>query len=149
LKGKLAVAAIVVLAAILVATPVLAVGPSTSVEMREAAIRKPTIISMTATIQADAGSKDVVATGTGRLSVAIQMTNRAFIQYRGDTGDVDITKTTLCVKWVQAKKSIRIACKDLVAESLEDGLMVSINAKVIGDGVFSARRVTISQPRVP
>jgi len=138
-----------VLAAILIASPVLAVGPSTLVEMREAAIKKPTIISMTATIQEDAGSKAVVDSGVGRLSVAIQMTNRAFIQYRGEQGDVDITKTTLCVKWLQAKKSIRIPCKDLVAESVKDGLMVSINAKVIGDGVFQARRVTLYQPRLP
>jgi hypothetical protein len=125
----------VVLAAILIATPVLAAGSSHPREAANPSPKKqPTIISMTATIVTD---------GSSRIEVKIQMTNKAFIQYRGDVEWVNID-SAVCYEWLKAKKSKKINC-DLLGKDDR----VSINAKV--DPVsktITARRVTLKQPRI-
>ena len=129
--------ATVVLAAIFVATPVLA-GSSRTIEVAK---KTPTVISMTATI-----SRDYIdeGTNTGQLYVAIQMTNRAFIQYRGEQDWVRITGRTVCLEWVSKKKSIRIDCSDL-----DFGDKISVNARIDPNTkVITARRVWLKQPRV-
>jgi len=142
LKRKLTIVAMVVLAAIFIASPVLAAGSS---HLREAANpspkKQPTIISMTATILGD----NVGADNKGEFVVAIKMTNRAFIQYRGDVETVKITASTKCVEWLRSGKSRPIACS-----SLDKDDTVSINARFDpAKKDFTARRVTIKQPRVP
>lgn len=138
----------VVLAAMLIATPVLAAGSS---HPREAANpnpkKQPTIISMTGTIVIDDG---VAYSGTGQLYFAIQMTNKAFRQYRGATEWVKINGSTVCILWLKSQKSTRISCSELVSKSMDAGTMISINAKVDPKTQeFTARRVQLNQPRVP
>ncbi len=150
MKPKFTIVAMVVLAAILIASPVLAAGSSRAMEVaKQVPIKKKwkkaTVISMTAAINRDEG---VAVTGTGRINVAIKMTNKAFIQYRGEDEWVKITSSTVCIEWLKAKKSQRIKCKDLVAESMAEDRMISINARLI-DGEFRARRVQMLQPRLP
>jgi hypothetical protein len=143
---KLTIVAMVVIAAILIASPVLAAGSSHPMEVaKQGPKKKPTSISMTATIKID---RVDAATNTGRIYVGIQMTNKAFIQYRGDEEWVKITRKTACIEWLKATKSRKIKCSDLVDKAMDDGRMVSIYARV-KDGEFIARRVQISQPRVP
>jgi len=139
LKQKLTILAMIVLATIFIATPVLAAGSSRTVEVAK---RTPTIISMTATILYD----DVDdKTNEGKFTVKIRMTNRAFIQYRGEIEDVLIDEDTKCVEWLRYKKSQKIDCS-----LLDEDDSVSINAKLnLVTGKFTARRVTISQPRIP
>ena len=96
---------------------------------------------MTATILVDSVDE---YTNTGKFVVAIKMTNRAFIQYRGEVETVRITDATKCVEWLRYRKSKRIDCA-----SLDEYDKVSIQAKV--DPVtkkFTARRVTMKQPRI-
>ena len=132
---KLTIVAMVVLAAILIASPVLAAGSSHPMEVAKQGPKKqPTIISMTGTIMQD---------GTAQITVKIQMTNRAFIQYRGQTKAV-IISGAVCYDWEKGKKSTRISCSDLAA-----GDKVSINARVDpATKVFTARRVLRKQPRI-
>jgi hypothetical protein len=81
---------------------------------------------MTATIEID----DInPRTDEGRIYVEIYMTNRAFIQYRGDFTWVKITGTTLCLDWVNKTKSVKIDCSVLSAQD-----KVNIKAKVIEQG---------------
>jgi hypothetical protein len=140
--------AMVVLAAILIATPVLAAGSSHPREAANPSPKKqPTIISMTGTIMTDDG---VARTGTGQIYFAIQMTNKAFRQYRGETEWVKINGSTVCILWLKSQKSTRISCSELVAKSMNTGTMISINAKVDPKTKeFTARRVQLNQPRVP
>ena len=150
MKRKLTIVVMVVLAAILIANPVLAVGSSRSMEVAKQIPKKrkwknATVISMTADINMD---EDVANTGTGRINVAIKMTNRAFIQYRGEDEWVRITGSTVCIEWLRATKSKRIPCSELVAESMKYDRMISINARLI-NGEFKARRVQMFQPRLP
>lgn len=125
----------VVLAAMLIATPVLAAGSSHPREVAKKTPKKqPTIISMTATILTD---------GSSKIEVKIQMTNRAFIQYRGNVEWVDID-SAVCYEWLKAKKSRKINC-----DSLQDGDKVSINARIDpASKAITARRVTLKQPRI-
>ena len=131
---KLTIVAMVVLAAILVASPVLAAGSSHPMEVAKlAAIKKPTVISMTGTIMSISGTQ---------LKVKIQMTNKAFIKYRGTTQWVRSTKYTRYILW-DGKTREYIKFGDLAV-----GDKVSVNAKV-ASGVFTARRVQVRQPRYP
>jgi hypothetical protein len=132
----------VVLAAIFIATPVLAASSSHPMEVANPSPKKqPTIISMTATILTDKVASD----NTGTFEVAIKMTNRAFIKYRGEVEWVTITRNTKCLEWIKPNKSKTIPCA-----SLKEDDRVSINAKVDPvTKVFTARRVTIYQPRTP
>lgn len=143
MKGKLAVAAVVVLAAILIASPVLALGSGDpTLAANPAPKKQPTIISLTGTVLTDSV---YATTDTGKFEVAIQMTNRAFIQYRGEVEWVKITADTLCVEWVSTKKSVRIDCA-----TVDRTDKVSINARVDPQTKeFTARRVTLYQPRLP
>ena len=142
MKRKLTIVAMVVLAAILIASPALAAGSSQPMEVaKRGPIKQPTIISMTAKIHLDYISS---STDTGRIYVAIQMTNKAFIQYRGEKDWVRITADTKCLDWVKGKKSVRIDCSEL---SVDD--KVSINARVDPKTkVITARRVQRKQPRI-
>jgi len=133
LKKKLTIVVMVVLAAILIASPVLAAGSSHPMEVAK---KQPTVISMTGKIVGEDRS------GT-EIDVLIQMTNRAFIQYRGQTKSVDISDA-LCVEWVNGKKSETIDCG-----SLGTGDKVSIIARVDPQTKdFTARRVQLKQPRI-
>jgi hypothetical protein len=141
LKRKLTIVAMVVLAAIFIATPVLAAGSS---HPREAANptpkKQPTIISMTATI---------LSVGKDTIDVKIQMTNRAFIQYRRTEQTVRTNGTTKYVLWVNGRPSgTVIGFADLTV-----GQKVSINARVVPETpesplTFTARRVQVNQPRI-
>jgi len=138
LKQKLTILAMVVLATIFIATPVLAAGSSRTMLVAKK-WNKPTVISMTGTIVDLA--KDPV-TGEDRIRIKIQMTNRAFIQYRGETVWVFDASTTKYFLWDGTTRSPW--SYDLL--SIDD--KISINARVIG-GVFKARRVQVNQPRIP
>ena len=128
----------VAIATVFIASPVLAAGPSRTMEV---ATGTPTVISMTATIRLDYISR---STDTGRIYVAIKMTNRAFIQYRGKSDWVRITDGTVCLNWVNSSKSESIDCS-----ALNPGDKVSINARIDPDTkIISARRVLRYQPRV-
>ena len=141
MKGKLTIVALVVLAVVLTASPVLAVGSGQPMEVGKVPKKQPTVISMTAKIKQDYISS---STDTGQIYVAIQMTNKAFIQYRGEQDWVKITDNTLCLDWVKGKKSVRIDCSDLGVDD-----KVSINAKVDPKTkVITARRVQRKQPRI-
>ena len=130
MKRIFATVIMVVLAAVFVVTPVLAgVGRTT-----EVAIKQPTRMFMTATIT------DVTDTG---IEVRIYMTNRAFIEYRGKTVDVEINDDTLCLDWVNKRKSVEVDCSDLDAPD-----KVNIKAKVIERGdetIIRAKRVVRDQ----
>jgi hypothetical protein len=139
LKQKLTIVAMILMAALFIATPVLAAGSSRIMDVQKK-WEEPTIISMTATIAIDYISR---LANTGKIYVDIQMTNRAFIQYRGQSEWVWITKSTKCLKWVNKGKSIPMACSDLSPTD-----KVSINAKLIG-GDFYARQVLLYQQRIP
>jgi hypothetical protein len=135
LKRKLTILAVVVLAAVLIASPVLAAGSSHPMEVaKQGPKMQPTIISMTGTIMQD---------GTAQISVKIQMTNTAFIQYRGQIEPVVILGA-VCYDWVKGKKSTPISFGNLAA-----GDKVSINARVDPETkVITARRVLRKQPRI-
>ena len=138
MKRIFATVVMVVLAAIFVATPVLAV----SSRNIEAAKKTPTVISMTATIKQDNVDE---RTDTGQIYVAIQMTNRAFIQYRGQQDWVRITASTVCLEWVNKKKSVQIDCSEL---DFDD--RISVNARIDPNTkVITAKKVWLKQPRVP
>ena len=134
MKKKLTIVVMVVLAAILIASPVLAAGSSHPMEVaKQGPKKKPTVISMTGTIMSISGTQ---------LTVRIQMTNKAFIKYRGTTQWVRTTKYTRYILWDgKTRKYIRFG-------DLAVGDKVSINAKV-RSGVFTARRVQVRQPRYP
>ena len=127
----------VVMAAILIASPVLAIGSSQPIEAaKEGPKKQPTSISLTGKIVDKNGS------GT-EIDVAIRMTNKAFIQYRGKTMPVDIS-SALCLEWLKAKKSKAISCSSLAV-----GDKVSIIARVDPQTKdFTARRVQRKQPRI-
>ena len=130
----------VVLAAIFVVTPVLAGAGRTM----EVAVKKPTRMFMTATIETDnmqPGDKE------GQIYVKIYMTNRAFIQYRGEFAWVKIEDgTTLCLDWVNKRKAqlIPIDCGELNEDD-----KVNIKAKVTenanGQITILAKRVVRKQ----
>ena len=134
MKKKLTIVVMVVLAAILIASPVLAAGSSHSMEVaKQGPKKKPTVISMTGTIMSISGTQ---------IKVKIQMTNKAFIKYRGTTQWVRTTTSTRYILWDgQTRAYIKF-------RNLAIGDKVSINAKV-RSGVFVARRVQVRQPRYP
>lgn len=135
----------VVLAAIFVVTPVLAGAGRTM----EVAVKKPTRMFMTATIE----QGYINPNNVGQIYVEIYMTNRAFIQYRGDSVWVEIDEDTLCLDWVKTKrksKAITIDCSDLNPDLTTEKIKVNIKAKVLGedangDPIIVARRVVIKQ----
>jgi hypothetical protein len=127
-----------VLVTILIASPVLAAGSSRITEVAKK-WGKPTIISMTGTI---VGLATDPSTGQDKIQIKIQMTNRAFIQYRGATVWVFDTTTTKYFIWDGTTRS------PYSYAQLKINDKISINARVSG-GVFKARRVQVSQPRIP
>ena len=137
--------AMVVLAATLIASPVLAAGSSRT---KEVAIKKPTRMFMTATI--DQGYINP-STNEGQIYVEIFMTNRAFIQYRGDFAWVKITGSTLCLDWTDKRKSKPepIDCSDLTLDLTTEEVKVNIKAKVLedpnGNITILAKRVVLKQ----
>lgn len=143
MKQKLTLVAMLVLAAILIASPVLAAGSSHPLVEKQdpKKWKKPTIISMTGNFTA--------LNPDGTYDFWVQMTNKAFLKYRKTTVQVRIKEGTVCILWLRAQKSKRIDCSKLVDESLATGSMVSINAKVKDNEEFWARRVQASQPRLP
>jgi hypothetical protein len=141
LKRTFTVVAMVVLAAILIASPVLAAGSSRTMEV---AIKKPTRMFMTATIEIDQIHPE---DENGQIYVEIYMTNRAFRQYRGEFAWVKIEYgTTLCLDWVNKRKSkpIPMDCGDLTKDD-----KVNIKAKVVEDAygqtTILAKRVVRKQ----
>ena len=128
----------VVLAAIIIASPVLAAGTSNAIEVAKQGPKKlPTVISMTATIFA-------VDKANKKVYVRIQMTNRAFIQYRGDYEWVQTNSTTKYYSWDGTTRS------PYSFDRLVVGDRVSINATVNPTTkAFTARRVQVNQPRIP
>ena len=83
MKQKLTIVAMVVLAAILIASPVLAAGSSHPMEVaKQGPKKKPTVISMTGTITWSNSDKTLI-------EILVRMTNKAFIVYRGQTVSVE------------------------------------------------------------
>ena len=141
MKQKLTVLAMVAMAALFIATPVLAAGSSRTMEVAK---RTPTILSMTATITKLPAIS--TASQTGTIYVRIYMTNRAFIQYRGQSAEVEISDNTVCLKWANKRKSRleTMACSEL-------GYLdkVSVIARVDPESKeITARRVLLSQKRI-
>jgi hypothetical protein len=134
--------AMVVMAAILVASPVLAAGSSSTAGVRQVAKKwkKPTVISMTGTVLALGVDPDTNAKEA--IKIDIRMTNRAFIEYRGKIKWVDTTPTTLYILWDGKTREY------ITYDDLKVGDKISINARVYGE-VFKARRVQAYQPRIP
>ena len=131
MKRTFTIVAMVVLAAILIASPVLAAGSSQPMEAKQGPRKRPTVISMTGTILSISGTQ---------IKVKIQMTNKPFIKYRGTTQWVGTNKYTRYISWDgKTRKYIKFS-------DLSVGDRVSINAKVIS-GDFTARRVQVRQPR--
>ena len=131
---KLTIVAMVVLAAILVASPVLAAGSSHPLEVaKQGPKKKQTVISMTGTIMSISGTQ---------ISIKIVMTNKPFVKYRHTTQWVRTTRSTKYILW-DGKTRKYITFGDLDVDD-----KVSINAKV-ANGVFTARRVQVRQPRFP
>ena len=122
----------VVLAAILIASPVLAAGSSQPMEAKQGPKKKQTVISMTGTILSISGTQ---------LKIKIIMTNKPFAKYRRTTQWVKTTVYTKYYSW-DGKTREPIRFSDLKA-----GDKVAINAKV-KDGTFTARRVQRKQPRI-
>ena len=142
MKRIFATVIMVVLAAIFIATPVLA-GASRTMEV---AIKKPTRMFMTATIETDniqPGDKE------GQVYVKIYMTNRAFIQYRGEFSWVEIDDNTLCLDWVNKRKA---KLKSLDCGELSKDDKVNIKAKVVEDAngqiTIIAKRVVRKQQSI-
>lgn len=129
----------IVLAAILIASPVLAAGSSNTMEMYQVGKKwkKPTIISLTGEIKEVRGSE---------IDVAIQMTNKAFREYRLTKQTIDITDA-LCLEWTNKGKSESFDCAQLDKPDT-----VAIIAKVDRTDpenvTFTARRVQKKQPRI-
>ena len=134
MKRIFATVTMVVLAAIFVVTPVLAGAGRTM----EAAIKQPTRMFMTATIT------DVTAAGD--IVVKIYMTNRAFIEYRGKTVDVEINNYTLCLDWVNQRKDklIPIDCGTL-GEDEKVNIKAKVTEDVNGQVTILAKRVVRQQ----
>ena len=131
------IVAMVMLAAILIASPVLAAGPGHPIEVAK---RQPTVISLTGRILAENRS------GT-EIDVKIQMTNRAFIQYRGTTQTIDIS-SALCLKWVNRKKSETIDCEADLGPTDTVAIIAKVNRTDPENVTFTARRVQLKQPRI-
>ena len=99
---------------------------------------------MTATIEID----DIdPGEDNGKIYVKIYMTNRAFIQYRGDFAWVEINDdTTLCLDWVNKRKS---KPKPIDCGDLSQWDKVNIKAKVEkdpnGQTIIRAKRVVRKQ----
>ena len=132
LKRKLTIVAMVVLAAIFIATPVLAAGSSQPMEAKQGPKKRQTVISMTGTILSISGTQ---------VQIKIAMTNKPFVRYRRTIQWVKTTTYTRFYSW-DGKTRERIEFADLVV-----GDKVAINAKV-KDGIFTARRVQRRQPRI-
>ena len=101
---------------------------------------------MTATIETDnihLGDKE------GQIYVKIYMTNRAFIQYRGEFSWVKITDNTLCLDWVNKRKA---KLKSLDCGELSKDDKVNIKAKVVEDAngqiTIIAKRVVRKQQSI-
>ena len=138
MKQKLTILAMVVLATVFIASPVLAAGSNRTMEVAK---RTPTVISMTATI--DSVDLDSRA-NTGKIDVTIRMTNRAFSQYRGKSAEVVIADNTVCLDWVNKSKSLGIDCS-----VLKDDDKISVVARIDPDTkIITARRVLRFQPRI-
>lgn len=131
------IVAMVMLAAILIASPVLAAGTGHPMEV---ANKQPTSISLTGKIIADDLSGETI-------DVKIQMTNRAFIQYRGTTQTIDIS-SALCLKWVNSTKSETIDCEEDLGKDDTVAIIARVTRTNSGDVIFTARRVQLKQPRI-
>ena len=130
----------VVLAAILIASPVLAAGSSRTMEVAKQGPKKrqkQTRISMTGTITW-LNSDDTL------IDFLVQKTNKPFIAYRGQTVSVD-TSEALCILWSKPGKSERKPCSEILADGKKVSIIAVVNRT---DWTFKARRVQYKQPRI-
>jgi hypothetical protein len=133
-KQKLTLVAMLVLAAIFIATPVLAAGSSRSMDVgKQGPRKKQTRISMTGTI------KEVNGTG---IVLLVQKTNKPFIAYRGERVPVD-TDGAACRKWVEGK-SVRTGCSEILKLDYKVSIIATVDRVY---WTFTARRVQLNQPR--
>jgi hypothetical protein len=140
-KQKLTLVTMLVLAAILIATPVLAAGSSHSMDVaKQGPRKKPTRISMTGTITAWSIDRT-------KIYLLVQKTNKPFIGLKNREVWVIIDENTLCVEWLDGNKSKKIDCG-----SLDPRNKVSIIATVVDrinwPWTFAASRVQLKQPRI-
>ncbi len=128
------IVAMVMLAAIFIASPVLAAGSRYPIEVVK---RTPTVISLTGKIVEDGGTK---------IDVAIQMTNKAFREFRLTTQTIDISDA-LCLEWTSEGKSQSFDCDDL-AKYNTVAIIAKVSKTDSGEVTFTARRVQKSQLRI-
>ena len=129
----------VVLAAIFIATPVLAAGSSQSMGAKQGPKKrkKQTRISMTGTITWLNSDKTMI-------EFLVQMTNKPFIAYRGETVSVDTSEAT-CIVWSKPGKSERKPCSEVLGDDKKVSIIAVVNRT---DWTFKARRVQYKQPRI-
>jgi hypothetical protein len=134
MRKTLTVLTFVTLALVLLASPVLAVGPSRGAPLA-ATWPKYHIISFTGTIVSFSGSS---------IAVKIQMTNNPYIGKRGTQVTVGTTSSTLFYIW-DGKVHKRVTGISSLYPYV--GKTVSINAIVYSTGTITARRVEVYKPR--
>jgi hypothetical protein len=132
-RKKLMVLAMVGLAFVLLAGPVLAAGSGRDAHwaVKQGPKRKAHVISMTGTIAWVSGSV---------ISVNVQMTNKPFLVKRGQMVSVE-TAYAVCYVWTGKTRN---RCG---SNALSPTARVSINARVSSNGYITARRVEVDKPR--
>jgi hypothetical protein len=147
MKKKLVVVTLVVLVALLMATPALAAGPQYSRVVRPArGSRQPVGPGLRLglggqQVFALVGTISSVDAGTRSLTVAVYQSNR-LARASEQSVTVYTTDATRFLQWTESG-GVPIGFEDLVV-----GNSVSVNGTVV-DGQFVARRVTMSAPCVP
>ena len=141
-RKKLMVLAMVGLAFVLLAGPVLAVGSGRDAHwaVKQGPKRKAHVISMTGTI--------AWATCSA-ISIDVQMTNKPFLVKRGDNVQVDtISLNPVYVVWEKNNTRTKTRkCED-IKDRLYSGQKVRINALInVKTDYITARRVEVNKPR--
>ena len=139
MRKKLTVLVLVGLALVLLAGPALAAGSGRTTYVKKTDPyngRKPHVISLTG---------KVLKSADNSIYVYIQMTNRPFISYRGDTEWITALSTITYITWEGKTRTIGLPDSGL---TYLVGKKVSINGRV-ADGKITARRVEVSKPRYP
>jgi hypothetical protein len=133
MRKRLMVLALVGLAFVLLAGPVVAAGSGrdTTLAAKQGPRRRAHVISMTGIIKGFEG-KDI--------SVYVQMTNKPFLVKRGQTVLVETSPSTIYYVWNSTGRH-RASFDDL-----EKDQKVSINA-LVADAEITARRVEVNRPR--
>jgi hypothetical protein len=134
MRKTLTVLTFVTLVLVLLASPVLAVGPSRGAPLA-ATWPKYHIISFTGTAASWTATT---------LTVNVQLTNKPYIVKRGTQVTVSTTSRTVYYIW---DGKTRTRTYSLSGLGLTTGAKVSINATVYSTGAITANRVEVYKPR--